>query len=213
MGSQNSWHCHLHLALFILSLTNGCLSLLQEKVTHVFPSKLLHSHKGNRCKDAAQTGGKRKASSWVSIWDKFFILCFDCALDSNFFHASICCVSRLHQWQLPGGKPQTNHTPKQTDPSSPTPRQKLLKTQMKKYHRNWSDHKLVKSKFYNKSSSLVFNISLLSKPCTHRRCLTLICTRKSLKCSLKALKSWSKLKRPSMNSLICGLQINKQHNW
>ena len=141
-----------------------------------------------------------------------------------------------HKW--------TNHTPKQTVCSSPTPRKKLLKTQMnkpqmnkphpktnsslipypkeetaenptqmKKYHRNWSDHKLVKSKFYNKSSSLVFNISPLSKPCTHRWCLTLICTRKSLKCSLKALKSWSKLKRPSMNSLICGLQINKQHNW
>lgn len=60
MGSQNSWHCHLHLALFILSLTNGCLSLLQEKVTHVFPGKLLHSHKENRCKDAAQTGGNAR---------------------------------------------------------------------------------------------------------------------------------------------------------
>ena len=39
--------------------------------------------------------------------------------------------------------------------------------------------------------------------------LTLICTRKSLKCSLNAEMSWLKLNKPSMNILICGLKINK----
>ena len=36
--------------------------------------------------------------------------------------------------------------------------------------------------------------------------LTLICTRKSLRCSLNAGMSWSKLNRPSMNNLIWALK-------